>query len=150
AETNEYWLPEGMNYSRFSVQPDFTGARSGFKAFKDEELFELTKNSKYPDLFYRTRVGLSPIGVDYPPDVLVSFRTGYASRGFELPGKSDIATAGFHGAMEELASDGTLLTDERDIPEAVRSDNLLDLFPRLKSHIAERGIEYIEGDRNAL
>ena len=131
------------NYPRYDIS-----LPSDTRIFSDKTLFDLTKNGRYPDLFYRTRTGLSKVGVKFPAEVLVSFRPSYVSMGFALGGK-DIGTSGSHGSMERQGTLGTLLSDERTLPDAVRSDNFLDLFPRLKQHLLELGQEPVEGDPNA-
>lgn len=148
AQSDRYTLAAGTDYSRLGMDLSF-GSGEKSKSFSDDELFALTRDSKYPDLFYRTRSGLLPVGLEYPCQVLISFKKGFASRGFEVPGKSDIATSGFHGAMEAIASTGTILTQEREIPDSVRSDTLLELFPQIREHMKGRGLMYVEGDRNA-
>jgi hypothetical protein len=147
-QTNEYYLPSGMDYAKLDVTGLTFDPALDFKIMKDTDVFALTKNSRYPDLFYRTRTSLSSVSVQYPADVMVSFKLGYASLGFTF-GKDDIASAGFHGAMDELGSLGTLLTTERELPDAVRADNFLEMFPHMKDHIKSLGVEVIEGDRNA-
>lgn len=146
--TDLYYLPSGQNYARFGYTPSFDPGQD-FKVISDDDLFAATKNTNYPDIFYRARTSVSTVSLQYPADVMVSFRPTYASLGFTLPGSDDIASAGFHGAMEELGTLGTLLTNEREIPDAVRSDTFLDLFPRMKDHMHALGVHTIDGDRNA-
>ena len=157
AATDRYYLPASGDYARLSLKlPIKSPAQKPsqepeeFQSFSDEELFAYTRLAKYPDLFYRVRTAFAPIGLKYPADVMVSFKPTYASLGFRLPGGAkDIATAGFHGALEELGTLGTLLSDEKDLPDAVRSDTFLDLFPNLKEHIQSLGAHLIETDKNA-
>lgn len=147
-ETDEYYLPAGQDYARVGFQVSFETDEE-FKVMTDDELFEATKMGSYPDLFYRTRTSLTTVSLEYPADVLISFRPTYASLGFKVPGANDIASAGFHGAMEELGTAGVLLSNERSLPDAVRSDTLLELFPRIKDHMHNRGVQTIDGDSNA-
>jgi hypothetical protein len=147
AQTDEYYLPAGQDYARLDLTLAFDPGQE-FKTMKDDDLFAASKHKKYPDIFYRTRTALTSVSVKYPADVMISFRPTYASLGFSLGGK-DIASAGFHGAMEELGTLGTLLTNEKEIPDAVRADTFLELFPRMKEHMKSLGVEMIEGDRNA-
>lgn len=152
--SDEYYLPSdlidsSLDYSKFGFDPGFT-AWEDFKVLKDEQLFAATAHRGYPDLFYRIRTGLTQVGVAYPPQVIVSFKLGYASMGFKAPGGSnEIATAGFHGALHDLSSLGTLLSEERDLPEAVRADTFLDLFPRMRRHIEQNGGQVHEPEQNA-
>jgi hypothetical protein len=148
AESDEYYLPADGDYARIDFHPQFQPGQD-FLVMSDDDLFAATKLSHYPDVFYRTRTSLEPVSFQYPADVLVSFRPTYASLGFSLPGANDIASAGFHGAMEELGTAGTLLSSERELPDAVRADTILELFPRIKDHMHHLGVETIDGDRNA-
>ena len=54
-----------------------------------------------------------------------------------------------HGAMDGIGSQAMLLTDEREVPAVLRSENILDLFPALRAHLEDRGLELVEGDPNA-
>jgi hypothetical protein len=116
---------------------------------RDEDLFDMTKEGKYPDLFYRIRTGLIALGVQYPAQVLVSFRTGWGSVGFTLPGGLADFSGGSHGAADDLSTLGVLLSDERELPDAVRADSLLTLFPRLAQHLRDRGLDLLDGDPDA-
>jgi hypothetical protein len=115
----------------------------------DSELFDITKNTLYPDLFFRVRTSLAPIGLKYPADVLISFRPGYVSMGFKLPGSDDIATASFHGSLQNLGSTGALITEERELPDVVRSDQFLELFPKMLDQMKTHPVDYVPGDPNA-
>ncbi|MGK5089603.1 alkaline phosphatase family protein [Bdellovibrionota bacterium FG-2] len=148
-KTNLYTLPRDQDYARIAQKILFAEGELT-KTMSDEELFALSKNSTYPDVFFRARTSLADIGAIYPADVMISFRPGFVSVGFRVPGKEDIATASFHGAMDTLGSTGILLSTERDIPDAVRSDTLLDLFPKLKEHNQSLGTTFVPGDANAL
>lgn len=160
AQSDEYYLPAGQDYARLDVpladekdfqEPDGQGGtrRLAYRKTGDDELFALLKHRKYPDLFYRARTSMSAVGIEHPAEVMVSFRLGYASKGFTIPGKDDIASAGFHGAMDDLSSLGTLLTTERELPDAVRSDTLMEMFPKMREHIRSLGVGFVEGDPNA-
>jgi hypothetical protein len=145
---NEYHLPAKANYKRLGIKPDFFDGKD-WAILKDKEIFEMTKHSEYPDLFYRVRTALEPVGVEYPADVLVSFEPGYLSMGFKVPLKSEIATNSFHGSLRDLGTIGTLITDEQDLPDAVRADQLLTLFPNLKEHLSKMPVTFEAGDSNA-
>ncbi|MGK5085189.1 alkaline phosphatase family protein, partial [Bdellovibrionota bacterium FG-1] len=143
--TNQYFFPAHQNYARLEIP--LQGDQD--LSMSDDALFALMKDRKYPDLFYRARTSIAPVGLEHPADVLVSFKPTFCSLGFSLPGADDIASAGFHGAMEELGTLGTLLTNERNVPDAVRADTVLDLFPKFKQHVRDLGASYVEGDPNA-
>jgi hypothetical protein len=156
ARTDEYYIRADQDYPRLDVPletardfVDEAGQATAFKVMTDDEVFALLKDHAYPDLFYRARTSLAPIGIEYPADIVVSMRPTWASLGFTVAGRKDVASAGFHGAMERLGTLGTLLTTERALPDAVRSDTLLNMFPRFKQHIRDRGASYVEGDPNA-
>jgi hypothetical protein len=137
-KTNQYLLPDAWDYSRFGLEIESRPADSHL-SFTDEELFQKMKNTPYPDLFHRIRTGLSPVGLKFPGDVLLSFKPGYAAIGFELPGgNKEFSLAGFHGSLRELGSLGALLTNSMDLPDAVRSDNMLTLFPKLRENIRQK------------
>jgi hypothetical protein len=145
---NTYVLSEKNNYDRFDLPiPSFQDSLT----FKDSALFEQNKNGKYPDLFYRIRTALSPVGVQYPADVLASFKSGYVAIGFVLPGgDKTFSLNGFHGSLRDSGSLGTLLTEERDLPTAVRSDTILELFPKLRENIENKGVKIHPGDPNSF
>ncbi len=69
------------------------------------------------------------------------------SVGYQAPISSlnGVGTAGSHGAMDRLGSMAALLSEERELPPVVRSDNLLGFFPALVEHMKERGVELIPG-----
>jgi hypothetical protein len=144
---NEYYLPAQGNYNRLGI-PSFHNGQP-WMVIDDSALFQITKNATYPDVFFRTRTGLAPISVKYPGDVLISFRPGYVSKGFQVPGGDDIATASFHGALLDIASYGALLTNEKDVPDAVRSDQFFELFPKAKEQMRTHKVHFIEGDKNS-
>jgi hypothetical protein len=105
----------------------------------------MTKDGDYPDLFYRTRTALSEVTADFPADVILSTKSGYQSGG-AIP--KAFLSAGTHGGANAKGI-GTLLSEERDLPDAVRADGLLDLFPRLADHLRDRGITLQEPDADA-
>jgi hypothetical protein len=145
---DHYLLPADSDLARLDLAP-LPSSGTAYVELTDEEAFAAAKNRRYPDLLFRARTSLASIGAKYPADVFVSFRPGYVSLGFQLPGgKDDIATQAFHGSLEKLGSEGTLLTEERDIPDVVRSDTFLSLFPRMKAHLRRRGFELRDGDPN--
>jgi hypothetical protein len=73
------------------------------------------------------------------------------SVGYQAPvgSANEIGTAGSHGAMDRLGSTGALLSEERELPSVVRSDNVLELFPALVDHMREREVELIPGAQGA-
>jgi hypothetical protein len=142
--TSEYILPEEVDLSRFGIPSSLAGAR-----ISDEALFERTKLAEYPDLFYRVRTALDTTGVNHPAQVLLSFRQGWCSIGFKLPDAIDLFGPGYHGLAKDVATFGVLVTDERDLPAVIRADAFLDLFPRAKKHLVDRGLELVDGDRDA-
>jgi hypothetical protein len=147
--TSSYLLPSEGDYARVGISLTFPpGERS--KVLRDEELFALTKDGKYPDLFYRVRTALTNVGVLYPSDLLVSFRPHRISIGFRLPGGVDTFAGRSHGAADSISTLGVLVTEEREIPDAVRADGFLGLFPKLAEHLKlSRGLALVEGDPDA-
>jgi hypothetical protein len=147
-ETSSYVIPASAGLARFGMPLGFA-AGEAFKTVPDEELFERSKDGKYPDLFYRVRTALTDVGVDFPSDVLVSFRTHWGSVGFRLPGGLDAFAGGSHGAADDAGTLGVLISDERDLPDAVRADGFLALFPHAAQHLRDRGLKLLEGDPDA-
>jgi hypothetical protein len=108
----------------------------------DEEAFAMSVHSKYPDLLLRTRTAFEALSIRSPADVLVSFKRPYASLGFQIPfGANAIASAGFHGAMDDLASSGVVMTQEQIMPEVIRSDDVLTFFPQWSEHLKKQHID---------
>jgi hypothetical protein len=77
----------------------------------------------------------------------VSYRHPFMSVGYQAPISSlnGVGTAGSHGAMDKLGSVAALLSEERELPPVMRSDNLLGFFPALVEHMQEREVEMIPG-----
>ena len=147
-QNDTYILPQGLGYGDFGMTVRFS-ANEDYKTLSDEAAFALSRDGDYPDFLFRIQSAFAPLSVRYPADVLVSFKRPYASIGFQIPGGANaIASAGFHGAIDDLASSGVLLTEERDVPPVVRSDDFLGMFPQLRSHLQERGVALRDDDPN--
>jgi hypothetical protein len=148
--TDSYWLPREMDWAALDLPVSFApGAPHG--VFSDEALFALSAERTYPDFFFRARTAFEPVGVEFPADVVVSFRHPFMSVGFQVPvgGANAVGTAGSHGAMDRLGSVAALISEERELPAAVRSDNLLELFPSLTDHLRRREVPQIPGAQGA-
>jgi hypothetical protein len=148
--TDSYWLPAEVDWAALDLPVSFApGARHG--VFSDEALFALSAERTYPDFFFRARTALEPVGVEYPADAVVSFRPLFMSVGFQVPvgGGNAVGTAGSHGAMDHLGSVAALLSEERELPAAVRSDTLLELFPELSEHLCRRDVPRIPSAEGA-
>ena len=149
SSSDQYLLPRATDWGVFGLDlPPAGGKNPDLGAYSDEELFGFSADSDYPDMFYRVRTGFDPISVLWPPQVLVSFELGWVSSGFSLGTATDsIAADASHGALLRKGSQGVLITQERTLPAAVRSDNLLEFFPNLAQHITEqRDLELYPGD----
>ncbi|MGI5860613.1 MAG: alkaline phosphatase family protein [Myxococcales bacterium] len=147
AQTDSYFVDLSGKLDPLGL--GWMGSGNRIAAFTDQELFERTRYSDFPDLLYRTRTALEPIGLEHAAQVLVSFRHPYASVGFEVPGGGNsIAIASFHGGMHRLDTNGVVLTEARDLPPAIRSDTFLELFPIFAKRIAERGMLRAKADAN--
>ncbi len=150
AATDSYFLPADLDWAALDLPVTFApGATHG--VFSDEALFALSVERTYPDFFFRARTAFEPIGMRFPPDVLVSFRHPFMSVGFSAPvgDANEVGTAGSHGAMDRLGSVGALLSEERTLPTTVRSDNLLELFPNLVEHLHRREVTQLPGAQGA-
>jgi len=107
----------------------------------DEEAFALSVHSNYPDLLFRTRTAFEALSVSNPADVLISFKRPYASLGFQIPFGGNVrASAGFHGAMDDLASSGVVMTQEQIMPDVIRSDDMMTFFPQWAEHLRKQKI----------
>lgn len=146
--TDTYWLPAAGDYAALGVVLPST-ADAGWQAFTDEALFAATVERTYPDLFFRARTSLLPISIRNTADILFSLREDFALKGFSAPVGDEAGAAGSHGAMRGDGSLAMLLTEEREVPAAIRSENILEMFPALKAHLAERGVPFVPGDPNA-
>lgn len=148
--TDSYWLPADMDWAALDLPVSFSpGASHG--VFSDEALFSLSAERTYPDFFFRARTAFEPISVQFPPQLVVSFRHPFMSVGYEAPigSANEVGTAGSHGAMDRLGSMGALLSEERALPATVRSDNLLELFPNLVEHLDKREVKRVAGAQGA-
>lgn len=150
AATDSYWLPSDVDWVALDLPVTFAPGAS-WGVFSDEALFALSLERTYPDFFFRARTAFEPISVEFPPDVLVSYRHPFMSVGYQAPISSAnaVGTAGSHGAMDRLGSMGALLSEERELPPAVRSDNLLEFFPPLVEHMKRRNVELFPGAHGA-
>jgi hypothetical protein len=150
AATDSYFLPSDVDWGSLDLPITFAqGAPYG--VFSDEALFSLSAERTYPDFFFRARTAFEPISVEFPSDIVVSYRHPFMSVGYQAPIHSlnGVGTAGSHGAMDKLGSVAALLSEERELPPVVRSDTLLGLFPTLVAHIQERNVELISGAQGA-
>lgn len=150
AGTDRYWLPADVDWAALDLPVSFPPG-AAYAAFSDEALFALGAERLYPDFFFRARTAFEAVGVRYPAEVLVSFRHPYMSVGYAVPvgEANNVGTEGSHGAMDRLGSSGALLSEERALPAVVRSDNLLELFPRLAAHVRARGLRLEPGAHGA-
>jgi hypothetical protein len=146
AATDSYWLPSNVDWARLDL-PVFFAPGAPHGVFSDEELFALSVDRTYPDFFFRARTAFEPISVEFPSDIVVSYRHPFMSVGYQAPISSAnaVGTAGSHGAMDKLGSTGALLSEERELPTVMRSDNLLEFFPALVEHMKEREVELFPG-----
>jgi hypothetical protein len=148
--TDSYVLPSAFDWAALDLPVTFReGATYG--VFGDEQLFSLSADRTYPDFFFRARTAFEPISVEYPSDIIVSYRHPFMSVGYQAPISSlnGVGTGGSHGAMDRLGSIAALLSEERELPPVVRSDNLLEFFPALVEHMRQRDVELIPGAQGA-
>ncbi len=146
--SDTYWLPASGAYAQLDLEVSFNPA-SAWQGFSDEALFTATAHRRYPDLFYRARTSLLPLGVRNTAPILFSLRDEYALKGFSMPFAEDAGAGGSHGAIGGVGSQAMLLSEERELPSVIRSENLLTLFPALRSHLEARGLTLVQGDPNA-
>ena len=148
AEHDVYWLASDLNQAALGVTLSFGGA-GAFSLFSDDQLFAATAGQTYPDLFFRARTALEPVSVDHPAQVIASLKTDYVCVGFQAPGFGAAGTAGSHGSLARASSEGILASQSRALPRYTRSDNVLNLFPELRTHLEERHGALLQGDPNA-
>jgi hypothetical protein len=118
------WL--GVDLSRS------TDAVTGEATLSDRDAFEATRVGPYPDIFYRVATAFSNPAAQYPADVFLSLPDDAAVLGYLPPGAGDIHSAGFHGSLTRAATLSVVASQSFSLPPAVRSDQLVDLFPALK------------------
>ena len=144
AGTNAYYLPEGHDLAALGIK-NVTGREhvaGGRKYLEvtDEALYSAGARSPFPDVIYRARTALLPVGIKYPADVVFAFKRPYASRGFRtITGVDESARHGFHGNLDAGASMGVVLTEEKEpLPAVLRADDLLRFFPKLRQQVERR------------
>jgi hypothetical protein len=95
----------------------------GFASSKD--WFDATANSEYPDAPYRVWKGLTS-QVEYPADLLVSFKSGYffGSRTFDR----FFSIEATHGSLRPDSSEAFLMSTHRNYPAALRGEELIRYF----------------------
>lgn len=142
-----YWLQRGLDAAAFGLAP-LPGADE-FVPAADADLFAATMGQAWPDAFFRARTALEPVSVEHPAQVVASLKADYVCLGYSAPGFGNAGTAGSHGALARISSEGILATEDRPLPEYVRTDNVLALFPALRAHIEERHGPLAPGDANA-
>lgn len=147
---DQYILTYADNFQDLGLEIPFASS-DDFQRLSDDVLFDALKHSAYPDLFYRTRTALESVGIEYPANVIISCEPGFASAGFKFPGgTTKVASKSFHGSLGAAGSVGILLSEEDNVPDATRSDTLIELFPSLKTYVREmRKLEMDSGDKNS-
>ena len=99
----------------------------------DRVAFAVTRNGPYPDLFYRVATAFTHPAARFPADILLSMPDDVASYGFTVPGAADIQAAdGFHGSLSRASTMSVVASQTFALPEAVRGDDLADMFPILR------------------
>lgn len=105
-----------------------------------DQSFALTFEGPYPDLFYRVATAFTNATVRDAPQVILSMPDDVASFGFHLPGGGDHAAMdGFHGALTRGSSLSVVASQSAALPAALRAESLLDVFPELRAHLAQKG-----------
>ncbi len=148
--TDSYILPSEHDWAALDL-PVLFNQGAPYAVFGDEQLFSLSIDRTYPDFFFRARTAFEPVSVEFPSDIIVSYRHPFMSVGYQAPISSlnGVGTGGSHGAMDRLGSFAAVLSEERELPSTVRSDNLLEFFPALVDHMREREVETIPGAQGA-
>ncbi|MES1204889.1 MAG: alkaline phosphatase family protein [Pseudomonadota bacterium] len=99
----------------------------------DRAAFAATRAGPYPDIFYRVATAFTHPAARFPADILLSMPDDVASYGFNVPGAADIRAAdGFHGSLSRASTMSVVASQSFALPEAVRGDDLADMFPLLR------------------
>jgi hypothetical protein len=127
-------VPDAAGWRALGVElARWTEPASGAARIPDREAFEATRQGPYPDLFHRVATAFTDPTVRYPPTLILSLRDDVASFGFHLPGTGDsLAVDGFHGALSRASTLSVVASQGRDLPPAVRADDLGALLPGLQ------------------
>jgi hypothetical protein len=108
-------------------------AASDTATLPDRDAFDATAAGPYPDIFYRVATAFSDPAAKYPADVFLSMPDDVASFGFTVPGAGDVrAESGFHGSLTRAATLSVVASQAFELPAAVRSDDLADMFPVMR------------------
>jgi hypothetical protein len=142
-----YWLSRDLDQAAFGLA--LPPAADDFVPLSDQDLFDATMGQPYPDVFFRARTALEPVSVDHPAQVVASLKPDYVCLGYYAPGFGSAGTAGSHGSLARISSEGILATQDRALPAYTRSDNVLEMFPALRAHIEARHGTLAAGDANA-
>ena len=134
--TQTLWLERTGGWAGLGIT--LTPGAEAWVSMSDSTLFEQTAQGLYPDLVFRARTALLPMSVRYPAQVVYSLRDHAVMRGFQVPGSDSLGASGSHGAMGGGGSRGVLLTQSRELPQTVRSDDVLPLFTPLREHLEAR------------
>lgn len=127
------WLEVDLTpWSTSAEGPEGSDGLRGAAHLADREAFEATRRGRYPDLFYRVATAFTHPAARFPAEVLLSLPDDVASYGFTVPGAGDVrAVDGFHGGLSREATLSVVAAEGQALPEALRSDDLADLFPVL-------------------
>jgi hypothetical protein len=146
AGSDTYYVDSQGDLAALDVELPATAER--YQALSDEELFAWSVDRTYPDVFYRTRTALEPVGVRFPANVLLSYRHPHGSLGFNLPGGNDIGTESWHGGLHALDTFGVVLSEEGQLPSVIRGDTFLDILPVFRERLEQRGVYSGRNDPN--
>lgn len=131
-----YWLERAGGWASLGLALE-EGAQP-WVPVTDGAQFEATVGGRYPDLLFRARTALEPLSVRAPATVLYSLREDAVMKGIVMPGTDSMGASGSHGSLGGGGSRGVLLSQARDLPANVRSDDVLALFPGVAALIAQR------------
>ncbi len=134
--TQATWLERAGDWAAVGLR--LPAGDEPWVALSDAELFSQTADGPYPDAVFRARTALLPLSVRFPAPIVYSLKDHCVMRGFQVGGTDSLGASGSHGALGGGGSRGVLLTQERPLPATVRSDDVLDLFPRLREHVRAR------------
>lgn len=134
--SDSVWLERRGAWAKLGIE--LPAGDEPWVSLTDAALFAQTESDYYPDLVFRARTSLLAISVRFPAQVIYSLKEHCVMRGFQVAGSDSLGARGSHGALGGGGSRGVLLSQSRELPATVRSDDVFELFPSLGQHVAVR------------
>jgi len=94
----------------------------------DRSLFEATVDHEYPDPLARIYLAFNGLA-KHPPDLIVTIKDGWFCGARDLAGSITVAST--HGSLNQANSVTFLMSTVKELPEAVRLEDVKTLFPEI-------------------